>query len=38
MTRKQMRLVWIAAIGFVLALAVGLSMFALRAFIARHMP
>ncbi len=30
MTRKQMRLTWIAAIGFVLALAVGLSMFALR--------
>lgn len=30
MTRRQMRLVWIGAIGFVLALAVGLSMFALR--------
>lgn len=30
MTRRQMRLTWIAAIGFVLALAVGLSMFALR--------
>ena len=30
MTRRQMRLVWIASIGFVLALAVGLAMFALR--------
>ena len=30
MTRRQMRLVWIASIGFVLALAIGLAMFALR--------